>query len=277
MDSRIVVDSCCDLTPELAARLGATSVPLMLTLGNQQFVDDASLDLSKFLEKMHACKDKIGSAAPSPQLFKEMYQPDCMSYVVTLSKNLSGTYNSALIGKSIAAEEGNSNVHVFDSKSASAAQVLIALKIRSLIEEGWQSSKIIDSVETFINDIKTYFILENIDNLMKNGRLNKVVGKLISVLNIKPLMCTDGQGNISLASHARGPAQVVQKLADTIEHSGKKTDGQSIVITHCNNPGLAQRLMDAIKARYQFKEIVVVPAGGVSTVYANDKGIVMAY
>jgi fatty acid-binding protein DegV len=125
--------------------------------------------------------------------------------------------------------------------------------------------------------MKTYFVLDNIDNLLKNGRLNKIVGRIISVLHIKPVMGADKDGNIALFSHARGLNQIVDKLADTIEKSGKKTEGQSMVITHCNNPTLAQKLMTAIQNRYRFKEILIVPTRGISSVYANDKGIVMAF
>lgn len=86
-----------------------------------------------------------------------------------------------------------------------------------MIEEGNHKSKIIASIESYINEVKTYFVLENLDNLVKNGRLNKITGKLISVLGIKPIMGTDREGNIALFSHARGQNQIIEKMADTIE------------------------------------------------------------
>jgi len=181
-----------------------------------------------------------------------------------------------MVGKEMAQKEG-AEVHVFDSKSASAAEVLVALKIGEMIRAGLQRAMIIERVEDFIKHMKTYFVLESLDNLIKNGRINKVTGKIITVLNIKPIMGADSEGNIALFGHARGEKQIIERLADTIEKSGKDIRDKIMVIAHCNNPGLAEKLMVAIKQRYHFKDIVIVPTKGISSIYANDKGVVMAF
>ena len=278
MDYSIIVDSCCDITQELSEKYGIFTIPLTLVLGSKSILDDENLDLPRFMEDMKNCKEKIGSAAPSPALYKDAFLKARQSYAVTLSGNLSGSYSSAKVGKDIALEEDSeTEVHLFDSKSASAGEVLIAIKIGEMIQSGCQRAKIIELIESFISQMKTYFVVENIDNLLKNGRIGKVTGKIISVLNIKPIMGSDGDGNISLFSHARGENQIIQKLADTIKESGRDVKGQSMVIAHCNNPGLAEKLKEAIKFRYSFKDILIVPTRGISSIYANDKGIVIAF
>lgn len=276
MEYKLVVDSCCDITPELSKEFGIATVPLTMTLGETSIVDDENLDITSFMEKMKNCTERIGSAAPPPMLYKETFCNDKTSFAVTLSSNLSGSYASALLGKEMAEAEG-ADVHVFDSKSASAGEVLVTLKIIDLINEGMQKTNIIAVIEQFINQMKTYFVLENIENLQKNGRIGKIAGKLISVLNIKPIMGSDGDGNIALFSHARGQKQIIEKLTDTIKSSGKDTKDKRMVIAHCNNPGLAGKLADAITSRYQFNKILIVPMRGISSIYANDKGLVMAF
>ncbi len=276
MSYKIIADSCCDLTPDLRQKLDIVSVPLSLNLGEESFTDDEKLNLHEFMRKMRSYSGKIGSACPSPGMYKNAFVEAVTSFAITISGNLSGSFASAMLGKSLAEEKG-AEVHVFDSKSASAGEVLIALKLRNMINDGINKSKIISSINSFIKEMKTYFVLDSIDNLVKNGRLGKITGKLISVLNIKPIMGSDGDGNIALFSHARGQNQVLEKLSATIDKSGKSTDGESMVITHCNNPGLAEKLMNLIKERHNFKEILVVPTRGVSSLYANDKGIIMAF
>lgn len=276
MEYKIIADSCCDLTPQLKQQLGVTTVPLTLILGDTAFVDDDTLDLVDYMDKMKNYSGKIGSACPSPGMYKDTFVGNHVSFAVTLSSNLSGSYASANMGKTLAEEEG-ADVHVFDSKSASAGQLLLAVKIRKMIDAGMHKSKIITSIESFIQEMKTYFVLDNLDNLVKNGRMNKIAGKLISVLHIKPIMGSDGDGNIALYSHARGQKQIVEKLLHFIEKSGRSTDGESMVITHCNNSGLADMLLSAIRTRFHFNEILVVPTRGLSSMYANDKGIVMAF
>lgn len=276
MDQRIVVDSCCDVTPELCRDFNITSVPLTITLGERSITDDENIDLQQFMEDMRSCKSRIGSAAPAPALYKDAFLQSKTSYAITLSSNLSGSYASAMLGRELALEEG-ADVHVFDSKSASAGEVLIAIKTGEMINAGIHKSEIIRTIEGFIKQMRTYFVLENIDNLLKNGRISKVKGTLINVLGIKPIMGDDGDGNIALYSHARGEKQIIERLTDTIKQSDRNFEGQSMVIAHCNNPGLAEKLMNEIKKLFPFKEIHIVPTKGLSSMYANNKGLIMAF
>jgi DegV family protein with EDD domain len=276
MTYRIVVDSCCAVTPEQREDLGIVTVPLTLMLGERSLTDDDALDLPQFMEDMKNCTGKVGSAAPAPALYRDAFLGDQTAFAVTLSSNLSGSYGSALLGKELAEGEG-AEVHVFDSKSASAGEVLITLKIGKMIREGAHKARIISYIESFIREMKTYFVLDSIDNLLKNGRIGKITGKLISVLNIKPIMGSDGDGNIALYSHARGQRQIIEKLTDLIEKSGRNIDGESMVIAHCNNLSLAEKLKNAINQKYRFKEVHIVPTRGLSSLYANDKGIIMAF
>jgi DegV family protein with EDD domain len=275
MNYTLVADSSCDLTNEMRAEWGVKSVPLTLTLGEESYIDDDTLDLPDFMTRMHACKARIGSAAPAPGSYAEAFGKGD-AFGVTLSSSLSGSYASAMSGKEIA-EEAGANVHVFDSRSAAAGEVLILLKVRKLIQEGLQKSEIIQKIENFIKEMNTFFVLDNIDNLYKNGRLGRITATLISTLHIRPIMGADREGNISLVSHVQGWKQVVKKLADTIEHTGRDTTNQSIVITHCNNLTFADALKEEIERRYHFSEILVLPTRGLSSLYANDKGIIIAF
>ena len=275
MKYTLVADSSCDLTDELRAEWEVKSVPLTLTLGEDSYIDDENLDLPDFMVRMHACKSRVGSAAPAPGLYAEAFGKD-NAFAVTLSSSLSGSYASAMSGKEIA-EEAGASVHVFDSHSAAAAEVLIVMKIRKFIQEGLERSEIIHKVESFIKTMSTFFVLDNIDNLYKNGRLNRITATIINTLHIRPIMGADREGNISLVSHVQGWKQVVKKLADTIEHTGRDTAGQSLVITHCNNPTLADELRAEIARRYRFSEILVLPTRGLSSLHANEKGVIMAF
>ena len=276
MEYKIVVDSSCDLTQKLRDKLDATVIPLTLMLGEKSFVDDDVLDLPGFMAEMKACTEKIGSAAPSPTLYKEAYTGDT-NFVVTLSANLSASYSNAVMGKNMAEENGGVEVHVFDSKSASAGETLVAIETKKLINAGYRKEKIITAIEELIRHMKTYFVLDNIDNLLKNGRLNKIVGKIICLLGIKPLMSSDGDGNIALVGPVRGQTQIVERMAGLVERSGRNTNGRYMVISHCNNPALAEKLRATIEQRYAFQHIFVVPTRGLSSVYTNVGGVVMAF
>lgn len=277
MEYKIIVDSCCDLTQELKESSDIKAIPLTMRLGSKAFIDDASLCLKSFMAQMTMCTEKVGSASPAPILYQEAVDSEKTNFIVTLSEKLSGSYASAVLAKKLAEESGDRDIHVFNSKSASAGETLIILKLKEFIAAGLSKSQIIQKTQKFIDEMKTYFVLDNYDNLLKNGRLSRVQGALIQILNIKLIMGADGDGNIALFKKARGIKQMITNLMDMISNSGKKTDSETLVISHCNNQSMAQQLREEIKCRFNFKNILIVATGGLSSMYADNKGIVMAF
>ncbi len=278
MSYQIIADSCCDLTESIRRELNLRTVPLNLNLGDRHYVDDESLSIPAFIEAMRLCDGKMGSSAPSPSLYQQQYEAagGKQTYAVTLSSRLSSSYDNAVLGAQMLENDAD-RVHVFDSKSAAAGELLIAYHIHDLAQLGYEPREVIAQVEQFIGEMKTYFVLDNIDNLLKNGRLGRVKGALINILNIKLLLGSDGDGNIVSYANCRGQSNIVKKMVATIADSGKPTDGRRAVISHCNNEALAERLKDEIGAQFAFREIIIVPTRGVSTLYANDKGVILAY
>lgn len=277
MATKLIADSCCDLTPQLKKQLNITSIPLTMRVDETEFVDDPGLDLDAFMDTMKSSPHAARSASPTPHAYLEAFLHPGPSYAITLSKRLSGSYASATLAQQMASDKGCKEVHVFDSRSASAGEVLVALKARALIDQGIEHATLVDRMEAFIARMKTFFVLENYSNLEKNGRLCKLTGKLISVLNIKLVMGSDGEGDIALYGKPRGKNNMLGSLIVQIEKSGKKTEGEQLVISHCNNPSLAEELAERIRGKFHFADVLIVPAGGLTSLYADDKGIVMAF
>lgn len=277
MKNQIIVDSCCDITTEMKNEMGIISVPLTMMLGDKEFRDDDTLNINSFMGLVKQFPGKAGSASPAPFLYQDTIKRAENAYVITLSGKLSGSYNNAVIGNNEAVENGSISASIFDSKSASAGETLIAIKLYELIATDIPREQINKTLHRFIDDMKTYFVLENYDNLLKNGRLNKVTGSLIQILNIKLIMGADGNGEIALFDKCRGTKRMLQQLLSLIEKSGKETQNENLVISHCNNPSLAEQLRTLITERFNFKKIYVVPTGGLSSLYTDDKGIVLAF
>lgn len=278
MEFKIIGDSCLDLTPELKTQLKIKKIPLSLMLGDEENIDDETLNLPEFMAKMKSCTEHVGSACPSPAAYAEAFESDVPVFAVTLSASLSGSYESAVMGGNIAVENGTCpKFHVFNSKSASCGETLIAMKIRDLESEGHDFDEIVKIVEEFIDSMKTYISLESLDNLIKNGRLGKIPAKILSAAHVKLIMHADNTGNIGLSSYAMGAKQKISRLISLIEKSCKRTEGERIVITHCCAAELAKKVAEAVQARFKFGEIHVIATGGLSSLYANEGGIVVAF
>ncbi|MCR2045043.1 DegV family protein [Anaerosalibacter massiliensis] len=277
MEYKIVSDSSCDLNEELKEQMNIGLVPLKINIDDKSLVDDENLDVSKLLTDMKNSKDHVRTSSPSPGDFLKEYEKKDNIFVVTLSSQLSGTYNAAILAKNIIADNMEKFIHVFDSKTASIGETLITMKIFELIQKQYNKLDIVNKVEEYIDGLKTFFILENLDNLIKGGRMTKIAGHIASILSIKPIMGSDKDGNIKLVDKIRGTKRAFKRLVDIIGEEGNNFENKILGISHCNAEERAIKLKDEISKRYNFKDIIVVEMAGLSSVYANDGGIVIAF
>ena len=278
----ILADSCCDLSPELLKKTQARVAPLTITIDDTHYVDDGTVDIPPYLAAMKASKNPVRSACPSPDLYAEDIKAadgDC--FIITLSSKLSGSHNAAVLGVQLAEEDmPEKKVHVFDSESASAGETYLALMIHDLIAAGKSFEQIVETVEEKIRSMHTLFVLDSLDNLVKNGRISKTVALLANVLSIRLLMSDDGHGAIKNISKARG---IKGALGQMVETCRKHTEGlaaasQRLVISYCNCPERARQVRDMIREKCPaIGEIIMTPTSALSSMYANDGGIVIAY
>ena len=277
MSYKIIGDSCTDLTQSMKRDKRVCIVPLTLSVGGDTVVDDESFDQAAFLKKMRECSECPKSACPSPEAYMDAFEGADEIFVVTLSSHLSGSYNSAELAKMLYLEKHpNKKISVIDSRSAAAGQTLIALCILQAKEAGADFEETVGRAMKFRDEMKTKFVLENLDNLRKNGRLSNITAALCSVLNIKPVMC-GVEGVIEKLDQARGMTKALSKMAKYIEEDVVDAKNRIFAITHCNCRERAEFVRDMVMGRVPFRDSIIVEAAGVSSMYANDGGIVVAY
>ena len=278
MSFKIIVDSCCDLTPAQLREECFVKVPLTIRVGGHTIADDDTFDQGELLWRMKESETAPQSACPSPMQYLEAF--DCGAddlYVVTLSALLSGSHNAAAQARSIWLEDHpGANVHIFNSCSASAGEVLVALRIQELAQSGMDFTTVVDQVSRYINEMETYFVLETLDTLRKAGRLNRVQSIVTSTLHIKLLMGATPEGEICKKGQAMSVKQALNKMvalmADDLKHVGKR-----LSIVHCNCLERAFYVKELAMKQCRFDEILVSDTGGIATMYANDGGVIVAY
>ena len=278
MSYKIVVDSCGELPEKLKEDGHFQTVSLELFVDDYHVTDDEHFNQKEFLRKAKESPNCPKSACPSPEAFQEAY--DCEAdhvYAVTLSAQLSGSYNSAELGKNLYLEEkGEKKIHVFDSKSASIGETLIAMKIQEYEEAGCSFEEVVAKVDAYIAEQNTYFVLETLETLRKNGRLSNIKAFVASALNIKPVMGSTSEGSICQLSQARGMGKALDKMITTLLSRVKNPEQKILAISHCNCPERAQTILEKVKSLGKFKDVFVIDTAGISSMYANDGGVIMA-
>lgn len=277
MSYKIVVDSCCELPEELLKTGRFESVPLGLEVGDYCIEDDEHFDQAVFLQKVAECPTCPRSSCPSPERYMEAYDANVdRIYVVTLSSHLSGSYNSAILGKNLLEEvSGAKQIHVVDSESASCGETQIAMKLMELEEEGHPFETIVERIEAFRDALNTYFILDNLETLRKNGRLSRVKALVASTLSIKPVMGAE-KGTIVQRGQSIGMKKALSKMAELAVEELKDAAHKRLIISHCNAPKRAEAIKELILSKVKVKETIILNTAGLSSMYANDGGVIVA-
>lgn len=278
MDYKILVDSCTDLPKQLKEDPHFKIIPLSLMVDDKVFVDNEHFNQKEFLSVMKESPTNPKSACPSPADYMREFAKEGDTYVVTLSSELSGSYNSAVLAKRLYLEENpKKNIEIIDSRSASVGQTLIAMKIKELIQAGHFFDDIVRKVKTFRSEMKTKFVIESLDILRKNGRLGHLKAIIANALNIKPVMAGTPEGTICKLDQARGITKALITMANIIEKDVINPQERILAIAHCNCIERAQFIKEEILKRIPFKDSFIVDTAGVSTMYANEGGIIVAY
>ncbi len=277
MSYKVVIDSCGELTPEMKASGHFETVSLELEIDGYFIRDDETFDQADFLRRVAESPNGPKSACPSPEEYMEAFHCDAERvYAVTLSAKLSGSYNSAVLGMNLYHEEyGEKDIYIFNSRSASIGETLIGLKIEECENAGMSFPEVVDTVEEYIESQNTYFVLETLDTLRKNGRLTGIKAVMANALNIKPVMGSTPEGTITQLGQARGMKKALAKMTDYVKSDAVDVRDRILAISHCNNYKRAVYVRDLLLERLNVKDVFILDTRGVTSMYASDGGIVV--
>ncbi|MBO5302466.1 MAG: DegV family protein [Lachnospiraceae bacterium] len=277
---KIIIDSCGELTQELKENGHYETVSLSMEVNGYHVTDDEHFNQLDFLKRVKESPVGPKSSCPSPECYMEAYKGEAERvYVVTLSKELSGSYNSAELAKKLYEEEygmKKKKIYVFNSCSASVGETLIGMKVQECEEAGMSFEEIIKTVEEYISSQNTYFVLETLETLRKNGRLSNIKAFVASALNIKPVMGATPEGTICQLSQARGMHKALKVMVDNIIKEKSDSENCILAISHCNCLQRAEYVKAEIEKLKKFKKIIILDTAGISSMYANDGGIIVA-
>ena len=252
-----------------------TTVPMKVIMGEKEFVDTAALDVRGMVDELRAYKGKSGSSCANSQEWLEAFGDADMAFGVTISRNLSGSFNAAQqAAQDFAEEHPGSKIHIFDTLSAGPEQAMVVEKIGELVNKGLAFEEIVAQVREYQNHCHILFCLESMNNLARNGRVNPAVAKIASVLGIRA--CGDAQnGQIIPTQKPRGQKKATEVLAAMIRERGFTNDSW-LRIAHCYGETQAQLLIDAVRKDFPNARYTVEPTGALCSFYAEEGGLMIA-
>ena len=278
MTWKIVADSGCDYRTieNIAVDTLFESVPLTIQVNDEIFIDNAQLNIDDMMEKMYATSSASKSACPSPDDYMKAFDGASNIFVVTITGTLSGSHNSAQVAKKLYLEEHpNVNIHIIDTLSAGGENDLIIKKLNFLIGQDLSYEEVVTEITAYQTKTKLLFVLTKVDNLVKNGRLSKLVGAVVGLLNIRMVGEASQDGKLELLQKARGAKKSLIAAFDELIKAGYA--GGQIIIAHRNNLKFCQQFSEMVREKFPQAVIEVIPTSGLCSFYAEENGLLIGY
>lgn len=275
---KIVTDSSCDYRSiqHLTDSIAFESVPFNITIGNQVFVDDGSIETADIINVLLEEDGSSSTACPSPDLFAKAFEQSDHILCFTISSNISGSFNSANIAKDLILEKyPHKNIYILDSRSASTEMNLLITKAIDLIHQGLDFQTVIGELESYHQTTSVNFLLFSVNNLVKNGRVPKIIGQMIGLLGINLIGRRTPEGTIELAHKTKGKQRSYRALQKEMVEQG--FTGGHLDITHVNNEEHAHEFISYLEKSFDNLTYDIHLATNLNGYYAEKDGIIVSY
>lgn len=274
MDYKIIADSSADLIN--LKEVPFQSAPLKIITDQNEYVDDSNLDVVGMINDLKSYSGKSSTSCPSVSDWLNTFGNAKYIFCVTITSNLSGSYNSAVIAKN-EYESANPDCKVFviDSLSAGPELKLIVEKLEELVFLGKEYEEICKDITEYQKHTKLLFMLESLTNLANNGRVSKTTAKIAGILGIRIVGKASDQGTLETLEKARGEKKGLNSILQNLKDLGYK--GGKIRISHCLNKPLAELLGTILKSEFGTTDIEIYPAAALCSFYAEKGGILIGF
>ncbi|MBN3526084.1 DegV family protein [Paenibacillus apiarius] len=263
---RIVTDSTADIPHEVRARYGIDMVPLKVHFGNEMYKDAVTINAEEFYEKLAKAKQLPTTSQPSPVEFMDVFkrlndeQPDTQIISIHLSAALSGTYQSAVLAKNMMEEAAD--ITIVDSKSASYGFGLIVVEAARMAQAGHSKEEILAMIERYQQERKLYFLVDTLEYLQKGGRIGKAAALFGTLLNIKPILSVDSEGEVCALDKVRGHRKALGRVLEFLrrDFAGKPVHA---VIGYTSDKSATDELKEAVRAAFDLRSLDYAIIGSV--------------
>lgn len=272
----IVSDSGCNILNFESNSLTFKSIPLTIMVDNKEYIDDENINPTELMDAVYNYDGKTSSACPSPEAFRAAFDGFDNIIVFTLTSGLSGSYNSAMLAKKTELEKHpEKNIEIIDSLSAGPSITCMIYHTKRLIEQFDDFDKVVSKLHSDFNNFHLSFILDRLDNFVKNGRVSKLVAATVGVLGIRIVGCASKEGTLSVTHKARNFNIAINKLISDMEEKGYK--GGEVIISHFLNLEGCKKIKEIITSKYPDSKISIMDNRGLCSYYAEKGGILVGY
>ncbi len=272
---QLITDSSADLSKELLEKYNISVVPLTIQLNGKEYLEGIDITPRGFYQLMFASRELPKTSQPSPSDFSNMFKSlshKGQMLCLTISSGLSGTYQSACIGKDMS----GTDVTVFDTLAGSLGHGLQVIRAAMLSAQGLSVESIVEVLKNYRQKVNILILLDTLENIVKGGRLSKFQGSIAKILDIKVLL--EGiEGKVELKEKIRGKKRFLLRVLEVIGERKKDFSDTVFGITHADNLEDAEFLKAEIIKKYNPKDVIINYMGATMGTYAGKGGIIISF
>src|SRR5699024_5263802 len=280
MNIQLMTDGGADIPNRISELIDVKIVPLYIHFKDDHY-NSSELALSTFFQKIKENNELPRSSAPSPHDFYEAYKQidrDKPIIMLSISQELSSTYENAIIGKNmLLEEEPDRKIEVINTKTASCGVALLLYESHVQMKENMKFEELVDHLHERVEQTTTLFLLKTLENLILGGRLDRVKGTIAKTLNIKLLMRGSDEGEIEVTEKVRGNKKSIKRFIEQIGDYAKNMEDKVITISHCASEERAKTILSKIMDQYSFKESFLTETGPLISTYGGEGALVISF
>lgn len=274
----IVSDTSCDLhtLDGSGKEFDFSTIPFSIRIGDKEYIDDENMPVEEMLTANESHSEMAQTSCPSPDDWTEKFKEDGPVLAFTISSALSGSYNSACTAKQMLQEENpGKQIAVIDSKATGPEVAMLIMKAKELILAGKGFAEAETALNREAQRIHTVFALSSYHNLIKAGRVSRLIGFIAGHLGFWGIGIGSDEGEIAIRGKARGSKSMIRFLVDEMKKFG--IAGKEIFISHCQNEKDALALKEQIEAVFQGIRVILMETRGLDSFYAERHGLIVGY
>ncbi|MFO7889982.1 MAG: DegV family protein [bacterium] len=243
----IVVDSACDIPPSLLDKYQIYMIPINVMFDKHHFLDKVTLNPDRFYSLLDEYSTFPTTSQPSIKVFEQLYSMllDNYEHIISLhlSSSLSGTYNAA---KLAAQKFPSEKISVVDTKHLSTSYGLIVQKVAESVIINDSFKKIVTLAESLPAKVTILVSVKNLKYMVRGGRVSALKGIVAKILNLKPIVSLDKEGNSKLHGKAFSFSANINKIIAMVASHNNKHSIAEYAIGHAHNKTEAKMLEEKL-------------------------------
>lgn len=275
----LVADTSCDLF-RLEGGEGIfdfATIPFTIRIGDREYTDNENISVEDMLSANESRVDSAGTSCPSPDEWLQKFSAPGPVLAFTISSALSGSYNSACTARTmLQEEEPDKQIFVIDSRATGPEEAMLIWKARELILAGAQDpAEVARKLNEEAEKLHTIFALASYHNLIRAGRVSRLIGFIAGHLGFWGIGIGDEKGEIAIRGKARGDKSMIRFLMEEIRRIG--VAGKQVVISHCQNEKDALALKEQLTAAFAGLAVTILSTRGLDSYYAERRGLIIGF